>query len=141
MNPARMRLATLLRLAMPDILQQVAEEAARSTNTAGAVVRATAQEYETWMWRFIPKALEAVSVDDQQRAAILASFAMVESTPTVRPVPPVARVGLLSIGVRLGREQIERLAGDSPEAPEIMREFDLFVATLRASATALATRG
>ncbi|TMC55303.1 MAG: hypothetical protein E6J19_13310 [Chloroflexi bacterium] len=137
MNSARMRLATLLRLAMPEILQQVAEEAARSTNAASAVVRATAQEYEAWMWRYVPKAIEAVSADDQQRGAILGSFAMIESNPTVRPVPPVARVGLLSIGVRLGRERIEQLAGDSPEAAEVMREFDLFTAALRASVATL----
>jgi len=141
MNPARARLATLLRLAMPDILQEVAEEAARSTNAASAIVRATAQEYETWMWRFVPKAIEAVGADDQQRAAILASFAMVESNSTVRPVPPVARVGLLSIGIHLGRAQIERLAGEGPEADALMREFDLFTAALTASVAPLAARG
>ena len=140
MNPARARLATLLRLAMPDILQEVAEEAARSTNAASAVVRATAQEYETWIWRYVPKAIEAVSADDEQRAAILASFAMVEANPTVRPVPPVARVGLLSIGIRLAREQIEKLAGDSAEADPVLREFDLFAATLRTSVAPLAAR-
>jgi hypothetical protein len=138
MESARARLATLLRLAMPDVLQEVAEEAARSTNAAGAVVRANAQEYEAWMWRFVPKAIEAVSANDQQRASILASFAMVESSPTVRPVPPVARVGLLSIGVRLGHEKIARLAGEGAEADAVMREFDLFVAALRASVATLA---
>ena len=140
MTPARARLATLLRLAMPDILQQVAEEAARSTNTVGAVVRATAQEYEAWMWRYVPKAIEAASADDDQRAAILASFALIETNPTVRPVPPVARVGLLAIGVRLGREQIERLAGTSADAALVMSEFDEFVTALRASVSALAAR-
>jgi len=137
MSPARQRLATLLRLAMPSILQQLAEEAARSTNAAGAVVRTTAQEYENFMWRYIPKAIEAVSADDQQRATILGSFAMIEPNPTARPVPPVARVGLLSMGIRLGREQIVQLAGEGPDAAELVREFDLFVASLQASVGAL----
>jgi hypothetical protein len=140
MEVARARLATLMRLAMPDIVRAVAEEAARSTNTASAVVRSTAQEYETWIWRFVPRAIEAIGSDDQHRAALLGSFAMVESPPTVRPVPPLARVGLLSIGLHLAREHVERLVGNTPEAADVLREFDLFDVALRASVAPLAAR-
>jgi len=140
MNPARARLATLMRLAMPDIVRAISEEAARSTNTASAVVRATAQEYETFLWRYVPRTIEAIGSDDAERAALLGSFAMIETTATVRPVPPVARVGLLSIAMRLARDHVERLAGEGQEAEELLREFDLFAAALRASVAPLAAR-
>ncbi|HKW77741.1 MAG TPA: hypothetical protein VJQ09_01505 [Candidatus Limnocylindria bacterium] len=136
MNAARVRLSTLLRLAAPDIIRALAEEAARSTNAQGA----SADEYEVFLARFTPRALDAVGADDQRRSQMLAAMSMVDGGVPVRPVPPVARVGLLSIGLRLGREHIEKITVGDPDSGAVLREFDLFGAALRASVAPLAAR-
>jgi len=138
-DTARARLATLLRLAAPDIVRALAEEAARSVSSETSSVRSSPDEYETWIARLLPRALDAVGAEDGERAQLLASLAQ-ESGASVRVVPPVARVGLLSIGLRLARGHVERTLAGQPEAAAILREFDLFAAALRASVVPMSAR-
>lgn len=140
MNTARIRLSTLLRLGSPQIIRLLAEEAARAANAEDAAVRTSADEYEAYISRLVPRALDAVGADDRERTRMLASLAQTNAGVPIRPVPPVARVGLLSIGLRVSREHIERTVAGTPEADAILAEFDLFARDLRASAAQLAAR-
>lgn len=140
MNAARIRLSTLLRLGSPQIIRLLAEEAARAANAADAPLSTSADEYEAFIARLVPRALDAVGADDRERASMLASLAQANTGVPIRPVPPVARVGLLSIGLRVSREHIERTMSGTPEAASILAEFDVFARDLRAAAAPLAAR-
>jgi len=140
MNTARIRLSTLLRLGSPQVIRLLAEEAARAANAEDAAVRTSADEYEAYISRLVPRALDAVGADDRERTVMLASLAQTHAGVPIRPVPPVARVGLLSIGLRVSREHIEQTVAGTPEADAILAEFDLFARDLRASAAPLAAR-
>ncbi len=141
MNAARIRLSTLLRLGSPKIIRLLAEEAARAANAEDAPQRTGADEYEAYIARLVPRALDAVGADDRERTAMLKSLAEANGGVAIRPVPPVARVGLLSIGLRVSREHVERTVAGSPEAAGILAEFDLFARDLRAVTAPLGTRG
>jgi len=140
MNAARIRLSTLLRLGSPQIIRLLAEEAARAANAEDAPVSTSADEYEAYISRLVPRALDAVGADDRERAIMLASLAQTNAGVPIKPVPPVARVGLLSIGLRVSREHIERTVAGTPEADAILAEFDLLARDLRVASAPLATR-
>ena len=140
MNTARVDLSILLRRASPDIVRALAEEAARSISLKGAVRGATPEVYEAWLNARMLRALDAIAADDDVRARTLASLAVPDPATPVPPVPPLARVGLVSIGLHLARAHVERATAGRPDAAEIMREFDLFDAALRASYAAIAPR-
>ncbi|HEY3217463.1 MAG TPA: hypothetical protein VGK15_00080 [Candidatus Limnocylindria bacterium] len=140
MNAARVRLSTLLRLGAPEIIRMLAEEAAGAANAEGSRLHTSADEYEAFLARLVPRALDAVGANDRERPAMLVSLARGETGVPIRPVPPVARVGLLSIGLRVSREHVERTVAGQPEAAAILKEFDDFARDLRAALAPLAAR-
>ena len=140
MNSARVDLSIILRRASPDIIRALAEEAARSITVDGSTSGANVNDYEAWMNTRMRGALDAVAADDDQRARTLMSLAAADPGASVRPIPLLARVGLLSIGLRLARAQTERATVGQADAAEIMREFDLLDAALRSSYAAFAAR-
>jgi hypothetical protein len=137
MNAARIRLSTIMRLGAPEIIRLLAEEAAAASNMEGSPRRSSADEYEAVIARSVPRVLDAVGADDRARAQMLESLAQPGPEVAVQPVPPLARVGLLSIGLKVSREHVERTVAGQPEAAAIVAEFDLFAAALRATASRL----
>jgi hypothetical protein len=131
MNAARIRLSTILRIGAPDIIRLLAEEAARVSSRDASPRRSGADEYEALIARFVPRVLDAVGAEDRARAQMLASLAQPGPEAAVQPVPPLAQVGLLSIGLKVGREHVERTVAGQPEAAAILGEFDLFGVALR----------
>ena len=125
-------LSAILRRAAPRIIGQIADEAARSVHAPETV-----SAYVAWMNLVAPIALDAIAADEPQRARLLAEFAGVE-VDSVRRVPPVARVGLLEIGIRLAHAEVEHESSSRPDAIEIQAEFRRFADQLR---TALRAAG
>src|SRR6266852_2675522 len=115
MNAARIRLSTIMCLRAPEIVRLLAEEAARASNMEGSPRRSSADEYEALIARSMPRVLDAVGADDRARAQMLESLAQPTPVP-VQPVPPLARVGLLSIGLKVSREHVARTVAGQPEA-------------------------
>src|SRR5258705_13733832 len=140
MNAARVRLSTLLRLGAPELIRMLAEEAASAATAEGSPHPTSADEYEAFLARLVPRALDAVGASDRDRAVMLASLAQGQTGVAIKPVPPVARVGLLSIGLRVSREHIERTVAGQPEAGMILKEFDDFARDLRSALAPLAAR-
>jgi len=136
MNAARIRLSTIMRLRAPEIVRLLAEEAARASNMEGSPRRSSADEYEALIARSMPRVLDAVGADDRARALMLESLAQPTPVP-VQPVPPLARVGLLSIGLKVSREHVARTVAGQPEAGAILAEFDLFAVALRSALSGL----
>jgi hypothetical protein len=137
MNAARIRLSTILRLGAPDIIRLLAEEAARASNMEGSPRHTSADEYEALIARFVPRVLDAVGSDDRARAQTLATIVQPAPDVAVQPVPPVARVGLLSIALKVSRGHVERMTAGQPEAAAILAEFDVFAAAMRAALSPL----
>ena len=133
MNSARVRLSTLLRLGAPEIIRMLAEEAASAATAEGPGLRTTADEYEAFLARLVPRALDAVGAGDRERTVMLVALARGETGVVIRPVPPVARVGLLSIGLRVSRDHVERTVAGQPETDAILKEFDMFARDLSAA--------
>lgn len=123
-------LSAILRRAEPRIVGQIADEAARSVHAPETVAA-----YRAWMDSVAPIALDAIAADDAQRARLLAEFGTVD-VDSLRTVPPVARVGLLEIGIRLAHEEIERETASRPDALEVQAEFRRFAEQLRLALTA-----
>jgi hypothetical protein len=140
MNAARVRLSTLLRLGGPEIIRMLAEEAATAASSQDAPSPTSADEYEAFLARLVPRALDAVGAGYRYRPAMLASLARGETGVPIKPVPPVARVGLLSIGLRVAREHVERTVAGQPESDAILKEFDLFAWDLRAALAPISAR-
>lgn len=93
------------------------------------------------MARMTPTILDLIAADDQTRARVLPALTLRELEDLHLPrIPPVARVGLLEIGIRLGRAEVAAAAQGRPDAAAILREFDAFATQLRA-ATMSASRG
>jgi hypothetical protein len=137
MNAARIRLSTIMRIGAPEIIRLLAEEAANASNMEGSPRRSGADEYEALIARSMPRVLDAVGADDRARAQMLESLAQPAPAVPVQPVPPLARVGLLSIGLKVSREHVERTVAGQAEAGAILAEFDLFAAALRGALSGL----
>lgn len=125
-------LSAVLRRAAPRIVAQIADEAARSVHAPEV-----ASTYAAWMSEVGGIVLDAVAADDLQRSRLLAEFGAVDAG-AVLAVPPVARVGLLEIAVRLAHEEIARETATRSDALQIQAEFRRFADELR---TALKAAG
>lgn len=121
-------LSAILRRAAPAIIALIAGEAARSNRAGPDDVAA----YTAWMNAASALALDAVAAEDTQRLRILASFAEID-VDSVRPVPPVARVGLLEIGLRLADAEVRQAVASRPDGADVHSEFRRFADELRAA--------
>ena len=133
----RLALSAILRPATPGIIKRIVEEAARSSGARIEDVKA----YETMMLEMTPPVLDAVAANDEQRATTLASLAIgqAEGRLPVPSIPPVVRVGLLEIGIRLGREVVTAAAASRADGAAITHEFEVLAGQLR-TATQLGLR-
>lgn len=127
----RFALSAILRTATPVILRRVVDEAARSSAATPDDVRA----YERLLRELTPTVLDAVAANDEVR---LRTFMSLRDTQfsNVKPVPPVARVGLLEIGIRLGSNEVANAVKGRTDAARIEQEFEILVAQLRGAALA-----
>jgi hypothetical protein len=116
----RAALAAALGAGIDGILQQVAEEAARSTSNASGVDPALVASYLEWMRPFVPAALDAAAADDKLRGALLAKGVNTRA-PIMRPVPPVARRGLFALGVRLARALLDTYSHEQGIDPLVLQ--------------------
>ena len=125
----RLALSAILRPVTPGIIRNIVDEAARASGASPNDLRA----YDAMMQAMTPAVLDVIAADDSARASLLASLAMqqAEGRIPVPPVPPVVRVGLLEIGIRLGRMEIAAATSARPDAKEIMREFEILADQLR----------
>ena len=85
------------------------------------------------MLEMTPPVLDAIAANDEQRATTLAALAVAqaEGTLPVPSVPPVVRVGLLEIGIRLGREVVAAAAAGRADGAAITHEFEILAGQLR----------
>jgi hypothetical protein len=127
----RFALSAILRPAVPGIIKRIVDEAVRSSGASSAEARA----YEALMLEMTPPVLDAIAASDERRLMVMAGLAQgqAEGTLPIPAVPPVARLGLLEIGVRLGREEVTAATRDRADGPSIMREFEILVGQLRAA--------
>jgi hypothetical protein len=127
----RFALSAILRAATPSMIRQIVEEAARSSGATPDDVRA----YERVLHDKIPTVLDAVAANDEVR---LRTFMALRETQTsgIRPVPPVARVGLLEIGIRLGSAEVTNAVKGRADAARIEQEFETLISQLRGAALA-----
>ena len=130
---ARARLASILRRATPGIVVLVAQEAARSS---GATVDER-QAYETFMSSAAAPILEVVAAEDREREHAFATILPRLALQRARTVPPVARVGLLEIGLRLARTEIARVAATDDDRAALERELAILGEQLRGAVTAM----
>ncbi len=86
-----------------DIVHTLAVEAARATSQRADP--ALLPQYERWLRAFVPAALRVAEAEDAERPRLLDELLRVEP-PAVQAVPPVARFGLLTVGVRFAREAV-----------------------------------
>ena len=121
-------LSAIIRRAAPGIIARIAEEAARSNHAGPDQVAA----YTMWMNAAANVAIDAIAADDPQRLRILAAFGEMQ-VDTIRPVPPVARVGLLEIGLRLAEDEVQRAVASRPDSVDVHLEFRRFGEELRAA--------
>ncbi len=131
-NP-RGALSLLLGRVAPNVIQSLAEEAARSATTEEAVADAVVEEYVTWLGTYVPYAIAAVGADDEARLRILGSMRAVVPATSVPAVPVLARVGLLAIGLRLARDELRAATTSAAVAATLDAEFDLFAQVLQAA--------
>jgi hypothetical protein len=129
----RLALSGILRRVSPGIIKRIVEEAARASGASADDLRA----YEAMMLAMTPPVLDAIAADDKARADLLVTLAIEQSEGAIAvpSVPPVARVGLLEIGIRLGRQEIVAATRGRTDAEEIIHEFEVLADQLR-----LATR-
>jgi hypothetical protein len=129
-------LSAVLRRAAPSIITRVADEAATS---AGRPEMRPA--YVAFMEACAPDVLDAVASNDRERTRLLATLATtdVADTPSV---PPLARAGLVEIGLRLGYDVVAREAAAHPDGGLIESEFMVLAHQMRdALATVAGKRG
>jgi len=129
---SRLALSAILRPATPGIITRVVDEAARSSGAHAEDIRA----YEALMLKLADDVLDAIGADDAQRTRTFVSLAITE-VDDLRPVPPVARVGLLEIGLRLAREHVVASSKGRPDAASINAEFEILAEQMRAALVAL----
>jgi len=126
----RFALAAILRPVTPGILKSIVAEGAKSSG-------ATPQDlgkYEALMAQMTPPVLDLIAADDATRTRALQALTLQELEDiNVAVVPPVARVGLLEIGIRLGRAEVVAAAQGRPDGAAIIREFDVLATQLRAA--------
>src|SRR5438270_9820072 len=130
---ARASLATILRRATPDIVVRVAQEAARSS---GATIDER-QAYETFLSAAAAPILDVVPADDGERERAFAAVLPRLALQRARTVPPVARVGLLEIGLRLARTEIARVAATDQDRAALERELAILGEQLWGAVTAM----
>ena len=129
----RFALSAVLRTAMPTIVRRIVEEAARSSGASPDDVRA----YERVLLENIPPVLDAVAANDEIRLKTFMQMREMQLSG-VKPVPPVARVGLLEIGLRLGHAEITERVKGRADALRIEQEFETLAAQLRGAMAAFA---
>lgn len=132
----RIRLSVILRSAAPLIIERIVAEAARSSGAGSDDVRA----YEALMRQLAPAILDAVAAGDDVRARTFGALATVDVDGMNR-VPPVARVGLLEIGLRLARTEIEIASRGRPDGDGVVSELDVLAGQLRSALVALGAIG
>lgn len=133
---ARIRLSVILRSAAPLIIERIVAEAARSSGAGSDDVRA----YEALMRQLAPAILDAVAAGDDVRARTFEALATVDVDGMNR-VPPVARVGLLEIGLRLARTEIDVASRGRPDGDSVLRELDVLAGQLRRALVSLGAIG
>jgi hypothetical protein len=132
---ARLVLSAILRRAAPAIISRVADEAATAAGRPD--VR---EAYVALMEACAPDALDAVGSNDRERARLLSSLATTDAAGAP-PVPPLARAGLLEIGLRLAYDIVAREAAAHPDGGLIESEFIVLAHQMRDALAALAGRG
>jgi hypothetical protein len=127
-DDTRFALSAILRPATPGIIRRIVEEAARSSGTRDDV-----RAYEAMMLEMTPPVLDLIAANDEQRANALAALAVgqAEDRLPVPSLPPVVRVGLLEIGIRLGREVVATSVAGRADGPAIAHEFEVLAGQLR----------
>lgn len=138
MNADRVRLSILLRRTAPALTRALAREAARASQRDEAAVDSLADRYALWIGRSTPRALDAIAADDVVRARLLASLTTEVPPGGVEPIPPVARVGLMRIGLRTAREHLRDATADEADAPRLMAEFDRYAEAIESALAPLA---
>jgi hypothetical protein len=125
----RLALSGILRPVTPGIIRRIVDEARRASGASPSDLRS----YEAMMLAMTPPVLDAIASDDKAREDLLAMLAIKQSEGALPlpPVPPVVRVGLLEIGIRLGRAEVAAATSDRADGSEIMREFEILADQLR----------
>jgi hypothetical protein len=131
----RLFLSAVLRAATPRIIARVVLEAMHSSGAGPEDGRA----YEALMRSLAPEVLDAVAANDADRARAFAALGTRE-IDGMRAVPPVARVGLLEIGLRLAREEVAAAARGRPDRERIERELAVLSDQMRSALLALGSR-
>ena len=127
---ARLALSAILRPVTPGILKNIVAEAAKTSGSSPQDLGT----YEALMAQMTPAVLDVVAADDVTRSRALQALTLRELEDLHVPdIPPVARVGLLEIGIRLGRAEVVAAAQGRPDGAAIIREFDTFATQLRAA--------
>ncbi len=125
---------SVLREVAYGVIRTLAVEAARST--AQRADPALVPRYEQWLRAFVPAALRVAEAPDAERPRLLDEMLRVEP-PAIDAVPPVARFGLLSLGMRLTRAAVREHAGArNLEVNAIDREMAAFENAFAAHARA-----
>ena len=129
----RFALSAILRGATPRVLRLILDEAARSSGGTPDDVRA----YERVLNEMTPPVLDAIAANDEARLRIFMGLREMQLSG-VKPVPPVARVGLLEIGIRLGQVEVTNAVKGRADALRIEQEFETLCSQLRGAAAAFA---
>ena len=133
MDHTRSTLAAIVRRATPDIIVLIAQEAARSSGASPDERRG----YETFLSAAAAPILEIVDASDEERERAIASALPRIALQRARAVPPVARVGLLEIGLRLARAEIARVADSDEQRVALEAELATLGAQLRGAVDAM----
>lgn len=132
-DPARSTLAVLVRRVTPDIVVLIAQEAARASGASLDERRS----YEAFLSAAAAPILAVVEQPDAERERAFAAVLPRLALQRARVVPPVARVGLLEIGLRLARTEIARQATSDAERLALERELATLGDQLRGAVHAM----
>lgn len=122
----RADLVALVRPRVEEIIRRIAEECARAAS-GGALDRALADSLTAAMLELAPAWVDALEASDAERADRLLLLQGRGLGPRFRAVPPLARVGAVSYGLRITRAAVVEVcaAAGRPAAP-LIEELDLF---------------
>jgi len=125
-------LSAMLRRAAPTIITRVADEAAASAGKPEL-----RDVYVALMEACAPDTLDAIASNDRERARLLSTLVTTD-VAGMPPVPPLARAGLVEIGLRLAYDIVARETATHPDGGLVESEFVVLAHQMRETLSAIA---